>query len=94
MAEQTKMTPEERAHRRAGYLTGFLWHAGTFVIINAFFWILDSLGYGGVTWSFWITLFWGFALAFHGLAYLIDGRQIEERKTRQYLEEERLQERP
>ena len=83
------LTPEERAQRRAAYLTGFLWHAGTFVIINAFFWILDGLDAGGVNWSFWITLCWGFALAFHGLAYLIDGRQIEERKTQQYLEEER-----
>ena len=34
-----------------------------------------------MNWSIWITLFWGFALAFHGLAFLIDGRQIEERKT-------------
>jgi hypothetical protein len=82
-------TPEEMAQRRAGYLTGFLWHAGTFVIINVFFWTLDGLGYGGITWSFWITIFWGLALAFHGLAYLIDGRQIEERKTKQYLDEQR-----
>jgi hypothetical protein len=29
------------------------------------------------------------ALAFHGLAYLIDGRQLEERKTQLYLEDER-----
>jgi hypothetical protein len=36
-----------------------------------------------------LTGAWGFALAFHGLAYLVQGRQLEERKTRQYLEEER-----
>ena len=88
MATAKAPTPEELAQRRAGYLTGFLWHVGTFVIINAFFWILDSLDYGGITWSFWITLFWGFALAFHGLAYLIDGRQLEERKTKQYLDDQ------
>lgn len=93
MAEKKALTSEERAQRRAGYLTGFMWHAGTFVIINAFFWILDGLSYGGVTWSFWITLFWGFALAFHGLAYLIDGRQVEERKTQEFLEKERQEER-
>lgn len=81
-------TPEELAQRRAGYLTGFLWHAGTFAIVNAFFWILDALDVGGTNWSFWITLFWGLALAFHGLAYLIDGRQIEDRKTKQYLDEQ------
>lgn len=94
MTKTKTSTPEELAQRRAGYLTGFLWHAGTFVIINAFFWILDSMDYGGITWSFWITLFWGLALAFHGLAYLIDGRQIEERKTDQYLDEQRRRQAP
>lgn len=82
-------TVEERAQRRAGYLAGLVWHAGTFLIINAFFWILDSLDRGGVNWSVWITVMWGMALAFHGLAYLVDGRQLEERKTQQYLKEER-----
>lgn len=89
MTTSKTLTPEERAQRRAGYLAGFVWHAGTFVIINAFFWILDGLDAGGVNWSIWITVMWGFALAFHGLAYLVDGRQLEERKAQQYLEEER-----
>ncbi len=93
MATDTKTptpTPsrEQRAAERASYLTGFLWHAGAFVIINALFWILDAGGDGSVTWSYMVTLFWGFGLAFHGLAYLIDGRQIEERKTREYLAED------
>lgn len=82
-------TPEQRAQQRAEYLTGLLWHAGTFVIINAFFWLLDLFGGGGVNWAFWITAAWGFALAFHALAYYVDGRQVEYRKTQQYLEEER-----
>ena len=57
--------------------------------INTFFVLLDMSGAGGVDWSLLIIVFWGFGLAFHGLAYLIDGRDIERRKTRQYLEEER-----
>jgi hypothetical protein len=83
-------TPEIRAQLRASYLTGLLWHVGVFVIINAFFWILDLSG--GVTWAFWITGFWGLALAFHALAYAIDGRQLEARKSQEYLEEERRRE--
>jgi len=83
-------TPEERARRRARYLSGLLWHTGAFLIINAFFWILDlSIGPGGLEWAFWITLFWGFALAFHALAYYVDGRGIEERRYLRYLEEEK-----
>lgn len=59
------------------------------MIINAFFWIMDAMGAGGTNWAFWITGFWGLALAFHALAYFVDGRQIEARKARQYLEEDR-----
>jgi uncharacterized membrane protein YhaH (DUF805 family) len=69
------ISPEEQA-RRAKYLTGLMWHIGAFIIINAFFWILDAMtGQAGIQWAFWITLFWGFALAFHVLAYLVVGRR-------------------
>ena len=69
------ITPEEQA-RRAKYLTGLMWHVGAFLIINAFFWILDAMtGQAGIQWAYWITLFWGFALAFHVLAYLVVGRR-------------------
>lgn len=79
-------TPEEMAARRAHALTGLLWHIGAFVIINAAFWVLDlAVGRSGAQWAYWITGVWAFALAFHVLAYMIDGRQLEERKTRQYM---------
>ncbi len=69
------ITPEEQ-ERRATYLTGLMWHIGTFVIINTFFWVLDLVvGQSGIQWAYWITLFWGFALAFHVLAYLVVGRR-------------------
>lgn len=87
MVAKDERTLEARARRRAKYLSGLIWHAGAFLIINAFFWILDAQGAGGVNWSIWITAAWGFALAFHVLAYLVDGRQLEERKTEQYIEE-------
>lgn len=82
-------TPQERAARRAKYLTGLLWHLGAFVIINAFFWILDAMGAGGVNWAFWITGAWGLGLAFHVLAYFIDGRDLEGRKAAQYEAQDR-----
>ena len=63
---------------------GLMWHAGAFAILNAFFWILDALGPGGLTWALWITLFWGLALAFHALAYVVDGRGVEERLTARF----------
>lgn len=86
---EAQSTPQERARRRAKYLSGLVWHAGAFVIINVFFWILDAMGAGGVNWAFWITAAWGFALAFHALAYYVDGRDLEGRKAAQYEAEER-----
>jgi uncharacterized membrane protein YhaH (DUF805 family) len=71
------ISAEEKA-RRARYLTGVMWHVGAFLIINAFFWILDLLvGQAGVQWAYWITLFWGLAVAFHVLAYLVVGRRSD-----------------
>lgn len=93
MAAQDTPTPELLAQRRAKYLTGLMWHIGVFVIINAFFWVLDlTVGQDGLNWSYWITLFWGLALAFHALAYFVDGRQVEARKAAQYLAEDRQRE--
>lgn len=74
MATRTE-TPEERVRRRADHLTDLLWHGGTFVIIIAFFWYLDAtIGDPAVSWAPWIAVFWGVALAFHALAYYVDGR--------------------
>ena len=89
MTSTSIATAEDRARSRARYLTGLLWHAGAFVIINAFFVLLDLVTGGGLTWALWIAAPWGFALAFHALAYAIDGRSIEDRKTAEYMEEER-----
>lgn len=92
-ARQTPQTPQtpqrQAAQRRARYLTDVLWHVGAFVIINVFFWTLDLfIGAEGIQWAWWITLFWGFALAFHVLAYWIDGRQVERRASDRFLDEE------
>lgn len=90
MATAVTPTPETIARRRARYLTGLLWHIGAFVIINSFFWLLDAMvGAEGFQWAYWITIFWGLALAFHAVAWVVDGRNLEERKTREYLDEGR-----
>lgn len=89
MARSEPTTAEARAEQRAEYLSGLVWHAGAFVIINAFLWILDIVLSGGVGWAFWVTLTWGFALAFHALAYAVDGSRLRERAAARYLRKER-----
>ena len=85
MSDYPDDTDQALARRRARYLTGLLWHTGAFVIICVFFLLLDLIGDRSLNWSYWIVGAWAFALAFHALAYLIDGSNLEERKTRQYL---------
>ena len=36
-----------------------------------------------------ITCVWAFALAFHALSHSVDGRQLEDRKRQEYVEEQR-----
>lgn len=87
MAPDTDRSVREIAEYRAKYLTGLLWHVGAFLIINAFFWMIDLLvGQAGIQWAFWITAAWGFALLFHVLSWLIDGRDFERRRAEHYIE--------
>lgn len=85
LSTEEMSTQESSARQRAKAYADLLWHIGAFVIINAFFWILDAVTGGGITWAFWITFFWGFALAFHALAWMIQGRQLEQRRAAAYL---------
>lgn len=81
-------SPEDRARIRAHADVGLLWHVGAFVIINGSFWLLDIATDGRITWAIWITVVWAFALVFHLLAWLIEGRQIEQRRAAKYLAQE------
>ena len=95
IAQGEESTAEARARKRAKSYTGLLWHIGTFVVINAFLWVLDIVaGAPGIQWAYWITIFWGIGLAFHVLAYLIDDSGVEERKYRKFLTEERERQTP
>lgn len=38
---EKRLSDKKLVQRNAKYLTGLLWHIGAFVIINAFFWLLD-----------------------------------------------------
>ena len=95
MSPAAANTPEEQAQRRARSLTALLWHIGAFVIVNGFFWLMDySLGTPGMQWAYWITAIWGFGLLFHILAWFIQGRDLEGRKTREYLDQSQQRDAP
>lgn len=84
-----KTTIETRAHRSARYFTGVLWHAGTYLIVGVLLMVLDLVGSGRLGWSIWVIGFWGMGLAFHILAYLIEGRGIEEHLVQDLMDDDR-----
>lgn len=47
-----------------------IWHAGMFVVVNAFVWAQDYAIGGGLDYAYWMTIPWGIGLAIHIIAYL------------------------
>ena len=79
-------TPEERAAERTKNWTDLMWHVATFVIINAFLWLIVPGA------AFWVTLGWGIALAFHLAFSLIGDNGPGNRRYQKYLAQERARE--
>ncbi len=75
-------------------LTNLLWHAGIFVVVNAFIWLQDIALGDGLGYAYWITIPWGVGLAIHALTYLFGiggvtpGVEAEERATGETIEQE------
>jgi len=83
----------ERAHARVQAIKGFYVHATAFVVVNVALFALNTL-VGGVWWFYWPLIGWGFGLGLHALAVFGFGgdgpwgREWEERKTREIMDEE------
>ncbi|MCP5026823.1 MAG: 2TM domain-containing protein [Actinomycetia bacterium] len=86
MATETHSTPEERATKRVKDYTDVLWHAATYVIINAFLWLIVPQA------AFWVTVGWGIGLAFHIAYYFIGDDGPKNRRYQAFLAQERARE--
>jgi len=86
MAKADTYTPEERARKRVNNFTGLMWHIASFVIVNAFLWVIVPEA------AFWVTIPWGVGLAFHIAAYLLDDSGGQDRRYQRYLAEEQERE--
>ena len=92
MTYPAQSTAEVRARKRVKDLSGLIWHAGIFLVVNAFLWLQDIAVGGGVEYAYWTTIPWGAGLAIHALAFFFGPGAFEERKYVQYPEEERRRE--
>jgi hypothetical protein len=50
-------------------LSNLVWHAGVFVVVNAFIWLQDIALGGGLDYAYWVTIPWGIGLVTHAIAY-------------------------
>lgn len=81
----------ERARKRVEALKGFYTHAAVYVLVNTGLFVINLLA-GGSWWFFWPLIGWGIGLAVHALNVFgsgnMLGRDWEERKTREFMDEE------
>jgi len=81
----------ERARKRVEALKGFYTHAAVYVLVNIGLFVINLLA-GGSWWFFWPLIGWGIGLAVHALNVFGSGprlgRDWEERKTREFVDEE------
>lgn len=85
-AVNEKRTPEERAAQRVKDYTDVMWHLATYLIINAFLWLLVPQA------AFWVTLGWGIGLAFHLAYYFIGDDGPQNRRYQIFLAREQARE--
>lgn len=86
VATETDSTPEERATKRLKNRSDVMWHVATYLIINAFLWLVAPHA------AFWVTIGWGIGLAFHVAYYFIGDDGPENPHYQKYLAEERARE--
>lgn len=70
LVASARNTNRPRAGVRSTDVANLLWHAGIFVVVNAFLWVQDFAVGGGLDYAYWATIPWGIGLAIHaGVVY-------------------------
>jgi 2TM domain-containing protein len=83
----------ERAYARVQAIKGFYVHAVAFVVVNVALLALNALA-GGMWWFYWPLIGWGIGLGLHAFGVFRFGgtgpwgREWEERKIREMVDEE------
>ena len=87
MDERTRY---EDAKRHVGELKEFYQHLVTYIVINAFFIVINRLTCPGYNWFVWPLLGWGIGLVLHGLTVLgwFWGKSSEERKIKEIMDKD------
>lgn len=83
----------QRAKRRVRKIREFYQHLVTYLVVNAFLFIINRLTDPGHSWFIWPLLGWGIGVVMHGFSVFAEGgiwgKEWEERKIQQILEKEK-----
>lgn len=61
--------------------TDLVWHAGIFLVVNAFLWAQDIIIGGGLEYAYWTTIPWGIGLLIHAAVYYFRRDRIGSRPS-------------
>ncbi len=93
---ETNHHEEERyyqAKKRVEEIKGFYGNLASYVLVNLFLMILNLATSPQYLWFFWPLLGWGIGVVFHAFSVFrispFFGKDWEERKLKQFLEEEK-----
>lgn len=83
-----------RARKRVEELKGFYWNLASYCIVIPFLIFINYYTFWGYQWFWWPMFGWGFGLTIHGINVFYSskflGREWEERKLREFLEQEEV----
>ncbi|PWN68620.1 histidine kinase [Chryseobacterium phosphatilyticum] len=78
-----------KATRRVKELKGFYGNLTSYCVIIPFLAILNVMTAPGYLWFLWPMLGWGIGVTFHAVSVFGLGKQWEERKIKQLMDEDR-----
>ncbi len=79
----------EKAAKRVKEIKGFYGNLTSYCLVIPFLIVLNVITSPGHLWFFWPMLGWGIGLAAHGINTFGIGKDWEEKKIKQLMEEER-----
>ena len=77
----TAVAPDRsaQAEERSKVREGFVWHLGTYLIMMGFFTAIALMAGTGFVWVLWVAIPWGLGVAFHALAFVVEGTRLVRR---------------
>ena len=92
-SHSSSVKAHERARRGVNEIRSFYNHLIVFIMINIFLAIINIVTSPREWWFYWITVFWGFGLVWHGTSLYMKQRvfskEWEDREIKEYVEKEK-----